>query len=862
MISGLPVELHDGSVGKVTARIPWPNPLTSTVGLSLESLHLTFHLLPPTVASPKVHVVNLADSVMSAAETFINEELAPDEEASFRTSYQPEMAESLTEQPPGGLDPFLRDEESHEDGEPQGVSLFATLIENLLARFEFDATDTKITLVDPLHASFSIALSNISYRSQGVQPTTTAESANDPATSSSTHAPQASQETRTVTLTGFTITTRCLKPLQRQSSLPPQSLSIPISLSPEDRSPPSPYSDSSDMDEEAQMLMSQSIAVFPHPAMSMSSSVGDSIYHSTMSTAMNTISEEPSPLQVPASPENVLPGVIETSTKTVLSEPRQDSTSRTIPVDVMDDIEDETVLSISTEPIVVSLTTPPLLRKLRNIASGASSSNSPVPEAGQSERRAREDKVSLNVSVGVVACALRARHIQSLLRISRIWGSGRPVERPKTTSATSSPNAVASIYDVFTSSLRVRGAVLLLLPSTTTRASPSDDALTKFFHHPLAPPHLPYGYVRLHLDSLDGSLNMEPLPGSDPVHKRRGSPGIRSRSFDVTGTLKLADVSAFAFLLCPKSQGPNDLTDLPDFRATPLLITDPHLPRQYRMPYDSFKSSVTDARKYLLPEFDIIDWTDPKQYTASARPSLWRTKIPRSHSSRSPQHHASESTSSVPTVHGSPRKRPNDLATPVSSPSHKNNLGLPASPGPPNAEAISTSPSQHSGVSSQNLDTPALSVKLHTVFSPQSRSSRAPEPDPGRIDVNIAPLHCFVDFGLVLGRHGDSEALKFLQEITAEDGELEMAPEAKGEAENNSFGQSSRYEDDIASVSQRVHASDVLDPTEMERDRRRLEKLLLEDLDLQLEYREGDQEEKGPVPARTKHKVSLTTLNM
>ena len=79
MFTGLPLVLHEGSIGSVTARVPFPNPLTGNVNLSLQSLRLTFHLVPETPDLPTT-IVDLADSVASIAHTFLHDELSVDEE--------------------------------------------------------------------------------------------------------------------------------------------------------------------------------------------------------------------------------------------------------------------------------------------------------------------------------------------------------------------------------------------------------------------------------------------------------------------------------------------------------------------------------------------------------------------------------------------------------------------------------------------------------------------------------------------------------------------------------------------------------------------------------------------------------------
>ena len=111
---GLPVKLHDGSISSVTARIPWPNPLTANVGLSIQSLHLTFHVDTKAPVPTAQATTNLADSVVSVAESFIHDELTPGEEATLRESFHPDLDISVTstrENVPGGLDPFIAADE-------------------------------------------------------------------------------------------------------------------------------------------------------------------------------------------------------------------------------------------------------------------------------------------------------------------------------------------------------------------------------------------------------------------------------------------------------------------------------------------------------------------------------------------------------------------------------------------------------------------------------------------------------------------------------------------------------------------------------------------------------------------------------
>ncbi|OSX65316.1 hypothetical protein POSPLADRAFT_1134429 [Postia placenta MAD-698-R-SB12] len=712
LLHGLPLRLHDGSVGKVTARIPWPNPLTSTIGLSLESLHLTFSLITEPSDAREPIDINLEDSVTSLAESFVNEELASGEEASLRESLHPDPSGSHVEDNiPGGLDPFVSDEDINSfETEPQGVSLFATLIERLLARFAFDATDIKITIVHSQHASITLVVPNIQY-----------------GTDAKVEAPAASVgntagEVRTVTMSGFHVTTRCLIPSSPAVQTPsaPTHTSQPtpssqwmtssqLTASPlDDRSPPSPYSDSSDLDEETQMLMSQSIAVLPPPRpASPTSSVASSMYQSAISGNSASRYEQP------------VPTILEViSDAPATSAGDQGNTSEVkataqIPTRLgicTDDIEDETIISHTSEPIVLQLSTP--------------------------SRHANEEKLRISVRVGVIACALRARHIRSILDIAQIWSSHHPSAASQRSPSTLQQGP-SSLFDSLEADLRIRGAVLLLLPASLRERRLADDRarLAEFFSHPVVPPKLPYGFVRVHIDEL-----------------RMSTASHSSGATSVTVTL--SELSVFAFTASTESAIPGGGADVVDLHASPILITDPHLPSQYPSQHIHPSTEPATTHHSSLPTFDVIDWTVLARQSNTAKLSLWRT--------RAPQYSSRHVSSSV---------------------SHTSGHSPPVIPA-----------------------------------------------DEGKatVEIDFAPLHAFVDSGLILARyaHNDrSETLAFIDEITESSG---AGPETQPHKEESEGGADSEEEDDTPPGTPRaaVAGFDVREfQKEQERERRRLERL-------------------------------------
>ncbi|KAF7304826.1 GP-PDE domain-containing protein [Mycena kentingensis (nom. inval.)] len=531
-LAGLPLELDDGSISRVTARIPWPNPLTSTIGLSVDGLHLILLVVPPKDA---LVASNLADSVVSVADSFIHDELTPREEATLRESFHPDLVASISELP-GGLDPFIAAPEEQEafrsDDDPAGVGIFATLIERLLARFEFNATDISITLVHPGHAQFTIHIPRIEYCT---------EMRTDDATTTG--------ETRSVTISGLSVSIGSLQqPPQLTTDAPFVSEPSPIaktkrSPTPE---PPSPASSSSSLDDTAQYAMSQSLAFLPQRPASPASSVASSMYQSAISEA-----EANSPDDRTASLPSIASALPERSLRS--SAP-------------------EVVLSFSTEPLKISLATPDQREPSLPVSRG------PTPEV-----------MRLSVEVGTIGCALRAWHIQELLEVSEALANALPPSKP----TTPTPNS-GSTMDL---QVQLRGVALLLLPPL--RGEGESEALAEFFSRPLVPPRSAQSYVRIHLETLRAS--MSPLPaGMEPM----------SLAFSI------ADVSALVFHPTPSGATAS---------AAPLLITDPHLHTQYSTSHPHF-DSPTELGQAALPNFSVVDWTDPREQTTGSKLSHWRTK--------------------------------------------------------------------------------------------------------------------------------------------------------------------------------------------------------------------------------------------
>lgn len=877
-------------MGKVTARIPWPNPLTSSVGLSLESLHLTFYLEPTlTPRSDNPLADSLAESVASIAETFIHEELTPNEEATLRESIHPDSDHSTSstfdDHVPGGLDPFISEEEVHlNEADPPGVSIFATLIERLLARFQFDATDTRITIVNPSHASFTLIVPEIRY---GTETPDTPSRPADPPSSPSMETLSVG-ETRKVTITGVTMTTRCLRPQSPQPLIPysppigqltPRTASptTPMSAlsqpethartlspgppSPDTHSthsseetqhfpasePSSPYSDSSDLDEDTQLFMSQSIAVLPPRPVSPASSVASSMYQSAISinetdARLDDIPEEegsrshtvtpsgegherppPSPPYVESDiPQHpVVASLVEAASGFRVSRAHSPVQCRLTVRSL--DIEDETILSLGSEPIELRLRTLPPSRPApvpRPAPSGTPSSFLPEAPPARTKSQYRQDKVHIELSIGQVAFALNARQIRSIIDIAELWTSHSAPVTASTQSRQPEGAGIPLPFDDIEGAARIRGIVILLLPSIRSSAANPDDALTEYFTRPLVPPHLPRGYTRIHIEGISSSLLMKrpELPKGRGITPRREPPSV-SASFTIV------ESSAFAFL--PQT-GPNG-----EMTASPILITDPHLTSQYPVAHQHSFMLPTSEPSSSLPTFDVADWTDPTQRSVSAKLSLWRTKAAQyplaARSPSSPTHHNVRLSSPGPT---SPPKRGVDLPGPSSLPSTRTiPVALPSSPGRLVLAGLSSSPGKGVQMPSRP-PMPAVSVKFRSARPKDGRN--VPE-----VHVALAPLHIFLDIGMLLSRQedGKSEAIQFIEELTA-------APSCQKPGEPGETPQEGHVFEDVHEEERprTPRASGLRGlpdrETDQERERQRLEQLVLEDLDLGYDYRE------------------------
>ncbi|KAG9318675.1 hypothetical protein JVU11DRAFT_770 [Chiua virens] len=760
---GLPISLYDGFISGVTARIPFPNPLSSTIGFHVQSLNLTFqitaeHSIPP----PFLNSSNLADSVVSVAETFIHDELTPREEATLRQTLNPPAPASSPivdegESLPGGFHPFEYNSHAekapkeHHGDDPAGVSVFATLIERLLSKFEFSAVDTKVTIIYPGRESFTLSVPEITYHTDQ-RPRSQVSSGLQSATEGSGDCGQI----RTVSISGLKVTSRDLH-IAISSPTATSTLS-PVSTTSQKSSQPynssagqlSRSSSSSSLDEDTQLMMSQSIAILSPTSFPLSST-SSSMYQSAVSTHPVKAGVESSASQVT---DNI-------------DDARQARPHPQISVPSQDSVED-VLLSFSAQPIVFSVQTPPRTQPSEQ-ASRIDSDHSEDVAQDKSE----QETLQLSVTVGTLACAFRSRQLRALLDTVDACLSKLPTSSVSRKEASSGLPRTALCLEA---SVTVRGIIMIALPEPTIEQS---FTLDTFYERPLVPPRLPCTYLRLFIDNLSISLR---LPSPLPDLSMAGRLSSTSPDLSTSAKAVLSDLSLFAF---------HPVRSVDDAQvAAPILITDHYLPtsrvaRHYRPSLTS-----QSPKNIKLPEFEVVDWTQAKLQNSSAKLSTWRLRSRR----------ASEKADKLHT----PSRKPCDL---------------PSSPNPFISSPLSE-------VEDKLPIPPALVAfgRLGPSF-PLEENSRS-------VDVKIAPLHLFLDVGMIFDEH---LAVHFLEDIAS----------ATIFARKNAtdVARSQICQEDLEGLSE--------DDTDVEREvriqrssprgremeeKKRLEALVLEDLNLGMNY--------------------------
>ncbi|KZV84269.1 hypothetical protein EXIGLDRAFT_727477, partial [Exidia glandulosa HHB12029] len=581
-LSDLPVRLVAGTLGTVTARVPWPNILSATFALAVSGVRLKFSTAPPR--APRRHARDITEAVTQVAEEFVHEELTPEENSELRKSiiFDPndDSDDDDNFHPPGSIDPWLKPKELDEaqDAEAaiEGVSVLASVVDRILTRFSVNAKDISVSLVQEGVAELTLSLADVSF---GVDQQD-AERTDD-------------KRVHTLRVSGVSLSLGDLTPpppppLPSSSSSSSSSGSLRSSFTVSE--PPAPTSglglaydpptidspfddDDSDVDDAAMMAMSQSIAALPPRGRTYSHSTAAtaSVYHSAAGSVMGDDSDEedefhdarerfshflePSSHSIyrppPAPPLAPAPAAAPVQPP-IPTLPPPSSPLPNEPVEK----PPHTLVTLGADPLVVTVTT--------SRATGLA-------------------HLALDVKLGVIAGSIGAQHLRALLKLADALP---PAPSKPSSRGGSTPPSTAPEFDI---QAHIRGAVFLVLLEDTS-------ALDDFYRRPLsAVPSC--AHIRVHLDALDASLHTV------------SSLGLAASSASVTLPPKggkrvlkvsLADLSLFTY-------------SSSDGGYAPLVITDSHLPTQY-------------AASATFPSFDVADWTLAASKTPHPRLAQWRAK--------------------------------------------------------------------------------------------------------------------------------------------------------------------------------------------------------------------------------------------
>lgn len=150
----LPLRMTTGSLGKVTAKVPFPNLWSDPLSLSLQTLHLDLNLSPTTTSpstlpqDPLSPSLDLAHSVTSAADDFLHTELDAYEESALASSIQQSIIFTQS-------NPFIKDDElpgafpfpaAGIGGGGETTTVLAGLVERVLARLECVVRDVRVRI--------------------------------------------------------------------------------------------------------------------------------------------------------------------------------------------------------------------------------------------------------------------------------------------------------------------------------------------------------------------------------------------------------------------------------------------------------------------------------------------------------------------------------------------------------------------------------------------------------------------------------------------------------------------------------------------------------------------------------------------
>ena len=692
--------------------------------LSVQSLDLVFRLPSRVAKDDPLPSTNLADSISEAAQLFAHEEITREESTEAYQAFQSSEASHTSKNDdyvPGGLDAPKDEPEVLADAEPIGISMFASMFEYLLSQFTFSAKDIRITVIHPERSSFRFKLSELHYGRPTSGP---------------------GESTRTINISGLEIAHRDLSTSESPASGHSETHSLPsascefnaashrvgnVSLSPTITIPSSPRPSSSPEGRSGSNEPVPPVGSSPPEGRSRpssaSGSTNSSIFHSVLTSQGSKLESGSCEVTVTHSQDAGADDMEQSQSGDTAGECSLSQADEAME----DGLFHQVFFSLATEPIVVHITTSAL-------PSAQTQSGPYASESDTSEPDSRQPNLEISVSVGIIACALTATQISSILDVvSSIGSHSRPSTAPPASKSAGVVVPPLSLLDQATLTVQIRGLVLLLQSVPASRSSSSRDVpLADFFTHPLTPPKTAHGYVRFLIDRVRADLSVsttleqltDDTPSPDHIQERSRPPRVVRGTTSSHIGFSVGDLSAFAF--CMNSNPTTSHVARQAF-VLPIILTDPHLFTQYRPEHhfpsniDHYNVSPDSLRKSVptLPGFGIMDWTLESNRTSQAKLSLWRVRPPPGYR-RSQKSHAGD---------------------------------------PPITPSVASSPKSISEETSTNKPQSALFGRV-LLSSSKDPGTGATPGSTCSIHIDLTPLHVFVDMGSI------STVLDFLEMLS------------------------------------------------------------------------------------------------
>lgn len=587
---GLPLTVVSGALGRVTARVPFPNLWSDPLALTLESLTLDLLLSPPSETQspstpkraggrsrgpvpPFSPIPDLAASVTSAADEFLHEELDAYEEAQLDRSIRDTLSLSASTPSPGGDVPGAFPFPSQADdalASAPSSTVLAGLVERVLARLQLKVQTIRIRIRSPHpeHAcTFEVRVGEVRYADE----------------SDSEDHMQTGGSTRAVRISGVQVFILPHSPAELEGS--PAAVSRPSATSrrssssstASSASTASGASSTDSSDPSADMAMSMAVADLRESTASIAS--GASVYESAHSEQL----EQSRHIQDFGQPESLTASTHSSTTHRTATSSRSAT-----PVAIESQQKPEALLlSFGQEDIVL---------KMRTEARGGTSP----------ETTSRGPRISFSLAIGTVAVLVVPSQLAQILAASH--SLARPTgsdsgDRASTdaTSGKSHPSqpsisAEVSVRAVFATVIYDAHAELHHDFAT---------AISQFWQRP-APTHVPFGHVKLRIDDLNTQYG--------EIVKSRSSSAEEGLSTRSSHTLapqivaSIRDASLFEYIASESASPPIENDDMPPGGAFPIIIFDAGLAQLYDQIDRQSRSAALDAAPQAFPEYDAIDW--------------------------------------------------------------------------------------------------------------------------------------------------------------------------------------------------------------------------------------------------------------